>query len=61
MTTAMYQDILIKSASDLISEKTPNYQIVAARLLNQKIRKEVYGQYHPKPFLDTIKKNVKNS
>jgi ribonucleoside-diphosphate reductase alpha chain len=48
------QDILIKSASDLISENNPNYQYVAARLLNQKIRKEVYNQYQPLPFKDEV-------
>jgi len=35
--------ILIKSANDLISTSTPNYQYVAARLLNMQLRKEVWG------------------
>lgn len=51
-------ELLIKSASELISENTPNYQYVAARLVNYKIRKEVFGQYEPYPLLDLIKKNV---
>ena len=33
ITTAEIQEILIKSASDLISVDHPNYQYVAARLL----------------------------
>ena len=33
ITTAEIQDILIKSASDLITLENPNYQYVAARLL----------------------------
>ena len=35
--------ILIKSANDLISTNTPNYQYVAARLLNMHFRKVVWG------------------
>ena len=58
--TSDIQDIVIKSAHDLISEENPNYQYAAARLLNQKIRKEVYKQYEPLPFLDEVKKRVKN-
>lgn len=52
------QNYLIKSAFDLISEENPNYQFVAARLLNQKLRKEVYGQYNPLPFYDVVKDRV---
>lgn len=51
-------ELLIKSAADLISEHTPNYQYVAARLINYKIRKEVYGQHEPWHLTDLIKKNV---
>ena len=51
-------ELLIKSAAELISDHTPNYQFVAARLINYKIRKEVYGQYEPKHLLDVIKMNV---
>lgn len=43
-------DILIKSAAELITEDTPNYQYVAGRLLNYSIRKQVYGQYEPIKF-----------
>jgi len=50
-------ELLIKSASELISEATPNYQYVAARLVNY-IRKEVFGDYTPAPLLEVIKKNI---
>jgi len=51
-------ELLIKSASELISDHTPNYQFVAARLISYKLRKEVYGQYDPLPLTDVINKNV---
>jgi len=40
------QEILIKSANDLISLEAPNYQYVAARLLLFGLRKSVY-KTHP--------------
>jgi len=43
ITTEDIQEILIKSASDLISLDAPNYQYVAARLLLFSIRKKIYG------------------
>jgi ribonucleoside-diphosphate reductase alpha chain len=43
ITTDEIQQILVKSASDLISLEHPNYQYVAARLLLFAIRKQVYG------------------
>jgi len=50
------QEILIRSASDLISEEHPNYQYVAARLLLFGLRKAVHG--HPEilpPLLEHVK------
>ena len=38
---------MIKSAADLISEETPNYQWVAGRLINYHLRKMVYNSYEP--------------
>ena len=43
ISTADIQEILIKSASDLISLDNPNYQFVAARLLLFSVRKNLYG------------------
>lgn len=53
------QKALVQSAAELITAETPNYDIVASRLLNQKLRKEVYGQYAPKDFLTCVKYRVK--
>lgn len=51
-------ELLIKSAAELISEHTPNYQFVAARLINYKLRKEVYGDYDPWALTTLIKENI---
>jgi ribonucleoside-diphosphate reductase alpha chain len=51
-------ELLIKSAAELISEHTPNYQLVAARLISYKIRKEVYGRYEPWHITKLIKQNI---
>ena len=51
-------ELLIKSAAELISDHTPNYQFVAARLINYKIRKEVYGDFEPWSLVDLIDTNI---
>jgi len=51
ITTAEIQEILIRSASDLIDLETPNYQFVAARLLLFSIRKSIYGKMKDLPNL----------
>jgi len=51
ITTAEIQEILIKSASDLIDLDHPNYQFVAARLLLFAIRKQMYGKMREMPNL----------
>jgi ribonucleotide reductase alpha subunit len=59
ITTNEIQEILIKSASDLISLEHPNYQYVAARLLLFSIRKKIYGGRIDLPHLsEHIKKCV---
>ena len=56
ITTAEIQEILIRSASDLISLDNPNYQYVAARLLLYSLRKSLYGRLWELPHLiDHIK------
>lgn len=52
------QETLIKSAADLISEETPNYQFVAGRLINYHLRKSVYGDFEPWPLMEVIHANV---
>ena len=56
ITSNDIQEILIRSASDLITEEHPNYQFVAARLLLFGLRKAVHG--HPEilpPLLEHVK------
>jgi ribonucleoside-diphosphate reductase alpha chain len=43
ITTAEIQEILVRSASDLIDLDHPNYQFVAARLLLFGLRKQLFG------------------
>ena len=52
ITTAEIQEILIRSASDLIDLDHPNYQYVAARLLLFSLRKQLFGRMHETPSLE---------
>jgi len=59
ITTAEIQEILIRSASDLIDLECPNYQFVAARLLLFSIRKQLFnGIYDIPKIKDQVKKCV---
>ena len=58
ISTEDVQETLIKSAADLISEETPNYQWVAGRLINYQLRKQVYNQFEPFHLADIARKNV---
>jgi len=58
MSTAEIQEILIKSANDLISLDAPNYQFAAARLLLYPIYKESFGQYNAITLQEMINKNI---
>ena len=51
ITTAQIQEILIRSASDLIDLDHPNYQFVAARLLLFSLRKQLFGRMHETPLI----------
>ena len=63
ITTQEIQKILIKSASDLISLESPNYQYVASRLLLFAIQKQVFNtkwkdaDIYP-PLKDLIERNI---
>ena len=59
MTTKDIQNVLIRSANDLISLETPNYQFAASRLLLYDVRKEAHGQYEYSPLLKLLLRNVK--
>ena len=59
MSTDEIQQILIKSAADLISLENPNYQYVAARLLLYSLRKQVIGKLWDHPHIyDHVKMAV---
>ena len=59
ITTAEIQEILIRSASDLIDLDHPNYQFVSARLLLFALRKSLYGRMRECPNVKThVKKCV---
>lgn len=59
MATKQIQEILVRSANDLISLDAPNYQFAAARLLLYGIYKEVCGGYKTIPLKDIIDENIK--
>ena len=59
MTTKDIQNVLVRSANDLISLEAPNYQYAAARLLSYDVRKEAHGQYEYIPLLKLIVRNIR--
>ena len=59
ISTDDIQQILVKSAADLISLENPNYQYVAARLLLYSLRKQVIDKLWDHPHIyDHAKKGV---
>jgi ribonucleoside-diphosphate reductase alpha chain len=60
ITTKNIHASLIKSAADLISENSTNYQYVAGNLLNYEIRKQAWGGMNPPRLYDHIKKMIDN-
>jgi ribonucleoside-diphosphate reductase alpha chain len=59
MSSKDIQHILVRSANDLITLESPNYQYAAARLLSYDIRKEAHGQYEYIPLLKLIMRNIR--
>lgn len=58
--TSDIHQVLIQSAVDLISDKNPNYQFVAANLLSYLLRKEVFETKKELPHLqEVIDRNVR--
>ena len=63
ISTREIQSILVKSAHDLISTESPNYQFVAARLLLFAIQKQVFNtkwkdsEIYP-PLKDIVERNI---
>ena len=58
MTSEEIQEILIKSANDLISLENPNYQYAAARLLLYGLHKKVYTKYEHDSLNTIIDRNI---
>lgn len=47
-------ETIIKAAADLISEQSPDYQFLAARLAIFHLRKKAYGQFEPPKLYDHV-------
>ncbi|UTV28667.1 class 1a ribonucleoside-diphosphate reductase subunit alpha [Photobacterium atrarenae] len=47
-------ETIIKAAADLISEETPDYQYLAARLAIFHLRKKAYGQFEPPTLFNHV-------
>lgn len=58
VTTEEIHQTLIKSASDLISEETPDYQYMAARLVIFNLRKRAYGEFTPPSLHSQVQRLV---
>ena len=58
MKTSDIHETIIKSAADLISEETPDYQYLAARLAIFHLRKKAYGQFEAPTLLTHVTKLV---
>ena len=56
--TADIHETIIKSAADLISEETPDYQYLSARLAIFHLRKKAYGQFEPPKLYPHVKNLV---
>ena len=56
--TEHIHETIIKAAADLISEQTPDYQFMAARLAIFHLRKKAYGEFEPPKLYDHVKKMV---
>ena len=54
--TGDIHETIIKSAADLISEETPDYQYLAARLAIFHLRKIAYGQFEPPHLHDHVQR-----
>ena len=53
-------EVIIKSAADLISEDTPDYQYLAARLAIFHLRKKAFAQFDPPKLYKHVQKMVQD-
>lgn len=58
METADIHETIIRASADLISEETPNYQYLSARLAMFHIRKKAYGEFTPPHLFQHVKNLV---
>ena len=58
MSTSEIQEVLVRSANDLISLDSPNYQFAAARLLSYGVNKDVFGEYTAITLQQNIDRNI---
>jgi len=56
--TTIIHETIIKAAADLISENSPDYQYMAARLAIFHLRKKAFGQFNPPVLYDHVKKMI---
>ncbi|GAA5188045.1 ribonucleoside-diphosphate reductase subunit alpha [Ferrimonas gelatinilytica] len=54
--TEAIHETIVKAAADLISEESPDYQYLAARLAVFHLRKKAYGQFKPPHLYDHVVK-----
>lgn len=54
MSTRDIHEVMIKAAANLISEESPDYQYLAARLNIFGLRKQAYGEFQPPHLADHI-------
>ena len=58
ISTTQINSVFIKSAENLITEETPNYDLVAGRILMSEIRKSAYGDFDPDDLYEIVSRNV---
>jgi len=59
--TSDIHETIIKSAADLISEESPDYQYLSARLAIFHLRKKAYGQFEPHKLYTHVINMVENN
>lgn len=59
ITTSDIHELIIKSAADLISAETPDYQHLAARLAIFHLRKRAYKRFTPPSLFEHVSKMVR--
>ncbi|EAR07415.1 class 1a ribonucleoside-diphosphate reductase subunit alpha [Reinekea blandensis] len=58
MSTTEIHEMLVRSAADLISDRQPDYQFMAARLAIFHLRKQAFGRFEPPHVYDLVTRLV---